>query len=83
MKPFKITIDNGSRRQEFEQEYANEGYARMSLYHVMADMLDSAIREAFPVGTDPKAAAYLYAKSDVVAIDKPSLVGNAENVIND
>lgn len=47
MKSFSITIDNGHRRQEFTQEYGNEGYARLSLYHVMSNMLDSAIKESF------------------------------------
>lgn len=47
MKSFSIVIDNGHRRQEFTQEYTNEGYARLSLYHVMSNMLDSAIKESF------------------------------------
>lgn len=49
MPKFKVIVENESRRQVFEQEYASEGYARLSLYHVMADMLDSAIKESFPL----------------------------------
>ena len=69
MKQFKIIIENPERKQVFAQEYANEGYARLSLYHVMADMLDSAIKESFPP----------------TAIDKPANVDNAisAETIND
>ncbi len=71
MPKFRIIVENDARKQVFAQEYTSEGYARMSLYHCMADMLDRAIKEAFPALGD---------------IDKPTIVGNietAETGIND
>lgn len=79
MKTFKITIENDERIQMHDAVYANEGYARLSLYHVMVDMLDRAIKESFaPIQQTGYAMPLTESKKEIV-----SAALNASGIMDD